>query len=51
MPFYPRHFGSRPRLARVLKPNGKLIFFELRLSPDHDVQLWQKLLELLQHVQ
>jgi hypothetical protein len=28
-----------------LKPEGKLIFFELGLSPDPAVQRWQKLLE------
>ncbi len=32
-------------IARVLKPDGKLIFFELGLSPDPKVQLWQKRLE------
>jgi len=32
-------------LARVLKPNGKLIFFELGLSPDVAVQHWQRRLE------
>jgi len=36
-------------LARVLKPNGKLIFFELGLSPDPEVQRWQKRLEPLHH--
>jgi ubiquinone/menaquinone biosynthesis C-methylase UbiE len=36
-------------LTRVLKPNGKLIFFELGLSPDREVQRWQKRLEPLQH--
>ena len=34
-------------IARVLKPDGKLIFFELGLLPDPDVQRWQKRLELL----
>jgi SAM-dependent methyltransferase len=32
-------------LARVLRPGGKLIFFELGLSPDPAVQRWQKRLE------
>lgn len=32
-------------LARVLKPDGKLIFFELGLSPDSSVQRWQKRIE------
>ena len=36
-------------LARVLKSDGKLIFFELGLSPDREVQRWQKQLEPLQH--
>jgi SAM-dependent methyltransferase len=36
-------------LARVLKPQGKLIFFELGLSPDREVQRWQKRLEPVQH--
>ncbi len=36
-------------IARVLKPTGKLIFFELGLSPDPEVQQWQKRLEPLQH--
>ena len=32
-------------ISRVLKPNGKLIFFELGLSPDPKIQRWQKQLE------
>ena len=36
-------------IARVLKPNGKLIFFELGLSPDVAVQRWQKRLEPIHH--
>ena len=32
-------------LVRVLKSEGKLIFFELGLSPDPSVQRWQKQLE------
>lgn len=32
-------------IRRVLKPGGKLIFFELGLSPDAAVQRWQKRLE------
>ena len=32
-------------LARVLKPDGILIFFELGLSPDTSVQRWQKQIE------
>jgi SAM-dependent methyltransferase len=36
-------------IARVLKPTGKLIFFELGLSPDPEVQRWQKRLEPLSH--
>lgn len=36
-------------IARVLKSDGKLIFFELGLSPDADVQRWQKRLEPIHH--
>lgn len=36
-------------LARVLNPRGKLIFFELGLSPDPEVQRWQKRLEPVTH--
>jgi SAM-dependent methyltransferase len=36
-------------IARVLKPQGKLIFFELGLSPDPAVQQWQRRLEPIQH--
>ena len=32
-------------IARVLRPGGKLIIFELGLSPDLAVQRWQKRLE------
>lgn len=36
-------------IARVLKPGGDLIFFELGLSPDVSVQRWQKRLEPVYH--
>jgi len=36
-------------IARVLKPTGKLIFFELGLSPDPEVRRWQKRLEPIHH--
>jgi ubiquinone/menaquinone biosynthesis C-methylase UbiE len=36
-------------IVRVLKPGGKLIFFELGLSPDPAVQRWQKRLEPVSH--
>ena len=34
-------------IARVLKPSGKFIFFELGLAPDVAVQRWQRRLEPL----
>lgn len=37
-------------IARVLKPEGKLIFFELGRSPDPAVQQWQRRLEPMQHL-
>lgn len=36
-------------LTRVLKPDGKLIFFELGLSPDASVRYWQKTIEPIFH--
>ena len=36
-------------IARVLRPDGKLIFFELGLAPDPAVQRWQKQLEPVCH--
>lgn len=36
-------------LERILKPNGKLIFIELGLSPDPAIQRWQKRLEPIFH--
>ena len=36
-------------LTRVLKQDGKLIFFELGLSPDASVQRWQRRLEPVYH--
>ena len=36
-------------IARVLKPEGKLIFFELGLAPDPSIQRWQKRLEPICH--
>lgn len=35
--------------ARVLRPDGKLIFFELGLAPDVPTQRWQKRLEPIFH--
>lgn len=36
-------------IERILKPNGRLIFFELGLSPELKVQRWQKQLEPVYH--
>jgi len=36
-------------IARVMRPESKLIFFELGLSPDPEVQRWQKRLEPICH--
>jgi ubiquinone/menaquinone biosynthesis C-methylase UbiE len=36
-------------ITRVLRADGKLIFFELGLSPDPSVQRWQKRLEPVFH--
>jgi ubiquinone/menaquinone biosynthesis C-methylase UbiE len=36
-------------LARVLRPDGTLIFFELGLAPDQRVRRWQMRLEALYH--
>jgi ubiquinone/menaquinone biosynthesis C-methylase UbiE len=36
-------------IARVLKPEGKLIFIELGLAPDHNVQRRQRQLEPICH--
>jgi hypothetical protein len=36
-------------IARVLKPNGKLIFFEVGQAPDPRVQRWQVRLEAIYH--
>lgn len=36
-------------IARVLQPDGRLIFFELGLAPDPRVQHWQMRLEVIYH--
>src|SRR6478752_7710651 len=36
-------------VARVLRPGGKLIFFEHGISPDRKVRRWQKLSEPIPH--
>ena len=45
----PRIADAIQGIARILKPDGKLIFFELGLSPDPNVQHWQKQLEPIFH--
>lgn len=35
-------------IKRVLRPEGKLVFFELGLSPDPTIQVWQRRLEPIQ---
>ena len=42
--------GALQGIARVLKPDGKIIFFELGLAPDPSVQRWQRLLEPIHHL-
>ena len=37
-------------IRRVLKPGGKLIFFELGLSPDTQVKGWQKIFDPVAHL-
>jgi len=36
-------------IKRVLKPDGKLIFFEIGLSPDSRVRRWQKIFNPIAH--
>jgi SAM-dependent methyltransferase len=36
-------------IGRVLKPGGKLIFFELGIAPDPQVRLWQERWEPIHH--
>ena len=36
-------------LRRVLRPGGKLIFFEHGLSPDHQIRRWQEWWEPIPH--
>ena len=45
----PRIVEAIQGLGRVLRRDGKLIFFELGLSPDPAVQRWQKRLEPVHH--
>jgi len=37
-------------IKRVLKPEGKLIFFELGLSPDIYIRRWQKIFDPVAHL-
>ncbi len=36
-------------IKRVLKPDGKLIFFEIGLAPDAKVRRWQKIFNPIAH--
>jgi len=37
-------------IRRILKPGGKLIFYELGLSPDTKVKRWQKIFDPIAHL-
>jgi ubiquinone/menaquinone biosynthesis C-methylase UbiE len=36
-------------IARILRPDGKFIFFEHGISPDSKIRRWQRLSELIPH--
>lgn len=46
----PRIVIANHGIAIVLRPDGKLIFFELGLSPDPEIQRRQQLRESLHHL-